>query len=103
MLEPFFNKVLVALTEHKEETKLDNGIVLPAGIHVAPKPQTEGHVISMGGGGVTKLGVVIPMSVKVGDRVVMEPKQGAAVSICGQEYIIIPDENIVAIIDEESP
>jgi chaperonin GroES len=100
MLEPFFNKVLVALIEHKE-TKLENGIVLPAGIHAKPKPQTEGYVVSMGGGGVTKTGVVIPMSVEIGDRVVVEPKQGAAVSICGQEYLIIPDENIVATVDDD--
>jgi chaperonin GroES len=101
MLEPLFNKVIVALIEDKTEMTLKSGIILPAGIRAVPKPQTEGHVVSLGSGGVTKTGNVLPMTVKPGDRVILEPKQGAAVAICGKEYIIIPEDNILAIIKEE--
>lgn len=101
MLEPLFNRVLVALAEDKTETNLKNGLVLPAGIHATPKPQTEGHVVSMGTGGVTKTGHVLPMTVRTGDRVILEPKQGAAVAISGREYIIIPEDNILAIVEKK--
>lgn len=101
MIEPFFNKVIVRLAEDKQETELDNGLILPPGVRPKPKPQTEGYVVSLGSGGVTKTGTVLPHSVEPGDRVILQPKQGATVEICGESYIIIPEEHIDAIVTED--
>ena len=99
MLQPLFNRIIVKLEDKARDVIFENGIILPASISPQKVLHTEGIVQSVGSGGVTKKGVTLPMTVQEGDRVILEPKHGSTVSICGQEYIIIPEENIVAVVE----
>lgn len=93
-LQPLFDRVVVTAASKEEMTK--SGIVIPdtAG---KDKPQ-EGEIIAVGTGKVVD-GKVVPMTVKVGDRVLFSKYGPDEVKVDGQEYLVIKEEDILAILN----
>jgi len=92
-IKPLADRVLVKPSEEKETTK--GGIVLPD--TAKEKPQ-EGEVVAIGEGKRTDDGKVIPLSVKVGDRVLYGKYSGTEITIDGEEYLIVREDDILAIV-----
>ncbi len=78
---PLHDRVLVESLESEEKTA--GGIIIPD--TAKEKPQ-EGKVIAVGPGAKTEDGKIIPMDVKVGDRVLFGKWSGTEVKINGKEY-----------------
>ncbi|MGR4063922.1 MAG: co-chaperone GroES [Vulcanimicrobiaceae bacterium] len=94
-LKPLGDRVVM---EHVEQTdKSQGGIFLPD--TAKEKPQ-EGHVRAVGTGRVLDNGTVLPMSVKVGDRVIYSKYSGSEIKIDGKEYLIISEKDVLAIVDK---
>ena len=92
-LKPLRDRVIVKPSESEEVTK--SGIVLPESAKEEPQ---EGEVVAIGPGAVDKHGKHLPMAVKVGDTVLM-PKYGAnKVKLDGDEYLIMREEDILAVV-----
>ncbi len=91
-LKPLGNRVVVKPSEKEERTK--SGIVLPD--TAKEKPQ-EGKVIAVGPGEY-KEGKRVPMGVKVGDKVIYSKYGGTEVKIEGEEYLILREDDILAIV-----
>lgn len=94
-LVPLQDKVLVKRLEAEEKTA--GGIVLPDA--AKEKPQ-KGKVIEVGSGTTDKKGKKVKMTVGKGDIVIFTPYAGSEVKFNGEEYIIMPEEDILAIIDK---
>jgi chaperonin GroES len=62
------------------------------------KPQ-EGKVIAVGKGKVTEDGKVLPVDVKVGDRVLFGKYAGSDVKVDGKEYLIMREDDILGVIE----
>lgn len=92
-IQPLFDKVLVKPLDAEEVTA--SGIVLPQ--TVAEKPM-QGEVIAVGPGKLSKDGKRMPMSVKVGDTVLFTKYSPDEVEVDGQEYLVIDQEKILAVI-----
>ena len=93
-IKPLADRVVVKPLEAEEKTK--GGIVLPD--TAKEKPQ-EGKVVAVGKGKASDEGKVIPLEVKVGDRVLYGKYSGTEVSTKeGEEYLIMREEDIFAII-----
>lgn len=92
-LKPLADRVVVKMVESEETTK--SGIVLPGS--AKEKPQVA-EVIAVGPGTVVD-GKEIKMEVKVGDRVIMSKYSGTEVKFDGQEYTIIKQGDILAIVE----
>ncbi|HOX54571.1 MAG: co-chaperone GroES [Candidatus Omnitrophica bacterium] len=93
-IKPLGDRVLIKQLEAEEKTK--GGIVLPD--TAKEKPQ-EGKVIAVGPGKVLESGKIQEPGVKVGDKVLYGKYSGTEVSTkSGEEYIIIKEEDILAII-----
>jgi len=86
--------VIVKRLEEEEKTK--GGIIIPDS--AKEKPQ-EGKVIAVGKGKVTEDGKVIPLDVKVGDRILFGKYAGTEVKIEGEEHLIMREEDILGIIE----
>ena len=96
-VQPLYDYVLVKRIE--EEEKTPGGIVLPD--TAKEKPQI-GEVIAVGQGKRnTKTGELIPLTVKVGDKVVFGKYAGTEIKIDGEEYSIMKESEILAIVKEE--
>jgi len=94
VLKPLGNRVLVKAIEEEERTK--GGIVLPD--TAKEKPQ-KGEVIAVGPGKVDDEGNTVPMSVKVGDRVIFAKYGGTEIKDDGEEYLIMKEDDILAVIE----
>ena len=92
-LKPLQNRVVIKFAEAEEETKA--GIILTASAQ--EKPQIA-EVISVGNGKVED-GKLIPMSVKVGDKVIASKYAGTSVKMDGNEYVVVSEDDILAIVE----
>jgi chaperonin GroES len=92
-VKPIGDKILVKRVEAQEVSK--GGIVLPDS--AKEKPQ-EGKVVSLGDGRRTEEGKMVPFTVKKGDRVIFTSYAGSEVKIEGDEYLILGEDDILAIV-----
>ncbi len=92
-IKPLGDKVVIKMVEAEETTK--SGIIL-AGT-AKEKPQVA-QVVAVGPGGIVE-GKEIKMEVKVGDKVLTSKYAGTEVKLDGVEYIIIRQNDILAIVE----
>ena len=93
-IKPLADRVVIKMTEVEETTK--SGIILSGS--AKEKPQIA-EIIAVGTGKVTDDGKVVPMTVKVGDKVLTSKYAGTEVKVDGVEYIIIRQEDILAVVE----
>ena len=92
-LKPLFDQVVIKMEEAEETTK--SGIVLPG--TAKEKPQIA-KVIAVGPGGNVD-GKEVEMYLKVGDRVIASKYSGTEVKFEDQEYTILRQSDILAIVE----
>lgn len=92
-LVPLFDRVVLKQLVAEETTK--SGIVLPG--QAKEKPQ-QAEVIAVGPGGVVD-GKEVVMQVKVGDQVIFSKYSGTEVKTDDEEYIIVKQNDILAVIE----
>ncbi len=92
MIRPVGNRVLIKISKSEERTS--GGLIIP---DIARERPNEGVVVSVGSGIRTKSGSVVPLDVKVGDRVLFEQYSGSELQIDGEEFIIVQEDYILAI------
>jgi len=89
-LTPLLDNVIIRRSEEKETVK--GGIIIPDS---AKEKQSEGEVIAVGPGRREK-GELIPLDVKVGDRVIFGKYGGNDVKVGDEEVVIIKEDQIYA-------
>tara|TARA_Y100000780_G_C13354847_1_gene290467 strand:- start:16 stop:312 length:297 start_codon:yes stop_codon:yes gene_type:complete len=89
---PLHDRVLIKVLEGEEKTA--GGIIIPD--TAKEKPQ-EGEIVAVGSGTRTEDGKIIPMDVKVGDKVLFGKWSGTEVKIDGVEYSIMKEADIMGI------
>ncbi len=94
-VRPLADRVLVKRIEQEEVRK--GGIIIPD--TAKEKPQ-KGEVIAVGPGRLDENGNRVPMEVKVGDKVIFSKYAGSEVKIDGEEYLIMREDDILAILEE---
>jgi len=93
-IQPLGDRIVVKVLEAKEVTK--GGILLPE--TAKEKPQ-EAKVLAVGKGRVKENGQLIPLEVKVGDRVLYGKYSGTEITSSeGEELLIMKEEDILAIV-----
>lgn len=90
---PLNDKILVERVEAEEKTA--GGIVLPDTAREKPK---QGKILSMGDGKVLDNGKRSAFQVKKGDLVLFTSYAGSEVKVDGKEYLIMSEEDILAIV-----
>src|SRR6266568_1068401 len=93
-LRPLGDRVVVKPVEKEEKTK--SGIVIPD--TVKEKPQ-EGIVEAVGSGRILDNGTKVPMELEVGDKVLYAKYSGNEFKLDEVEYLIIPEKDVLAIVD----
>jgi len=92
-VQPLADRLLVRRVE-EEETKR-GGIIIPD--TAKEKPQ-EGEVVAVGPGRLTDDGKRVPIDVKKGDRILMGKYSGTDVRISGEEYVILREDDVLAVV-----
>ena len=92
-IKPLFDKVVVKRVEAQETTKA--GILLPGSAQ--EKPQMS-EVVAVGPGGMVD-GKEVKMVLNVGDRVIVGKYSGTEVKLDGEEYTVVSQSDILAIVE----
>ena len=92
-IQPLGDRVLVEPLEAEEKTT--GGIVIP---DTAKEKQQKGKVVAIGKGRTNEEGKITPLEVKVNDQVLFGRYAGTEVKIGASEYLIIKEDDILAII-----
>lgn len=93
-VKPLADRVLVKPIEPMEVKK--GGIIIP---DTAKEKPMQGKVIEIGTGRQTEEGKIIPMSVKKGDKILYGKYSGTEISIDDEEYLIMRESDVLAIIE----
>ncbi len=92
-LRPLHDRVIVKRLENERKTA--SGIVIPES---ATEKPDQGEVIAVGPGKKTEDGKILPVDVKVGDKVLFGKYAGQAVKVDGEELLVIREEEILAVV-----
>jgi chaperonin GroES len=95
-VRPLGDRLIVKPMEAEEKTK--GGIILPDS--AKEKPQ-EGKIVAVGKGKLDENGKPMPMEVKEGDKVLYGKYGGTEITINETEYIILREEDVLAIVEEK--
>ncbi len=90
---PLNDKLIVKRLEAEEKTA--GGIVLPDSAREKPR---QGKVLSVGDGKMLPTGTRQPFTVKEGDRVVFSAWAGSEVKSEGEEYLVMSEDDILAVV-----
>ncbi|MGQ9687187.1 MAG: co-chaperone GroES [Desulfobaccales bacterium] len=94
-VKPLNDRVLVKRLEEMQMTK--GGIYIP---DTAKEKPVEGRVIAAGPGKVNDQGNRLPLNVKEGDRILFGRYAGSEIKIEGEEYLMMREDDILAIVEE---
>ena len=94
-LRPLQDRIIVKRLE--EESKTAGGIFIPE--TAKEKPQ-RGEVIAVGNGKKTEDGKVLPIDVKVGDKVLFGKYAGTEVKLEGVDYLIMREDDILGVVEK---
>jgi chaperonin GroES len=94
-IRPLSDRVIVKRME--AETKTASGIIIP---DAATEKPDQGEIVAIGNGKVGDDGKLLPMNVKVGDRVLFGKYSGQAFKIDGQELLTMREDDIIGVVEK---
>jgi chaperonin GroES len=94
-LKPLGDRVIIKAVEKEEKSK--GGIIMP---DTAKEKPLEGEIIAVGPGKLDDDGKRLPMDVKVGDRVIYSKYSGTEIKFEGEEYLILRESDVQAIVEK---
>ena len=93
-LRPLQDRILVKRVE--EETKTAGGLYIPE--TAKEKPQ-RGEIVAAGKGKKTEDGKVLPLDVKVSDKVLFGKYAGTEIKVDGEDFLIMREDDILAVVE----
>src|ERR1700726_1604556 len=92
---PLHDRVVVKRIDAEDKTA--GGIIIP---DTAKEKPSQGEILSVGPGGRDEAGKLIPIDLKVGDRVLFGKWSGTEVTIDGQELLIMKESDIMGVLTD---
>jgi chaperonin GroES len=86
----------VAVRRVEEDQKTAGGIIIP---DTAAEKPTQGEIVAVGGGARNEKGEIVPLDVKVGDRILFGKWSGTEVKVDGEDLLIMKESDIMAVIE----
>jgi len=93
-IRPLYDRIVVKRIEEQETVR--GGIIIPDS--AKEKPQ-EGEVVAVGNGKRLEDGKMVPLDVKVGDRILFGKYSGSDIKLDGEEYMIMREDEVLGILD----
>ena len=93
-IRPLYDRIVVKRIEEQETIR--GGIIIPDS--AKEKPQ-EGEVMAVGNGKRMDDGKLVPLDVKVGDRILFGKYSGNDIKLDGDEYMIMREDEVLGVLD----
>ena len=95
---PLHDRVVVKRIDAEEKSA--GGIIIPDSAKEKP---SQGEIVSVGPGGRDESGKLVPLDVKVGERVLFGKWSGTEVKIDGQDLLIMMESDIMGVLEGAAP
>ena len=95
-IRPLYDRIVVKRIEEQETVR--GGIIIPD--TAKEKPQ-EAEVVAVGHGKRLEDGKLVPLDVKVGDRILFGKYSGSDIKLDGEEYLIMREDEVLGVLDAE--
>lgn len=92
-IRPLYDRIVVKRSDESEQTTA-GGLIIPDS--AKEKPQ-RGEVVAVGNGKKTEDGKLIPLDVKVGDKILFGKYSGSDIKIGSEEFLIMREDEVLAI------
>jgi chaperonin GroES len=93
-IRPLYDRIVVKRIENTEQ--MQGGLYIPD--TAKEKPQ-EGEVVAVGNGKRLENGTLVPLDVKVGDRILFGKYSGSDIKLDGDEYMIMREDEVLGVLD----
>jgi len=97
MIRPLSNRVVVQRLESSSD-RTSGGLYIP---EVAKEKPTQGIVVAVGEGRYGNSGLLIPVDVSTGDRIIFGKYSGSDVQFEGKELLIVREDEILGVIEND--
>jgi len=94
---PLHDRVVVRRLD--QETKSSGGIIIP---DTAKEKPMQGEILAIGPGERNEKGKVTPLDVKAGDRILFGKYSGQEITLDGEEYLIVQEDEVLAVIEDKT-
>ena len=98
MIKPIGARVVIEEKARKEQT--ESGIIIPDSARENGLPE-HGTIVAVGNGSRSMTGELVPMEVKVGDKVLYGRFQAQEVEHKGKKLLVLGEQDIIAVLDDE--
>ena len=92
-IRPLQDRIIVKRLEEEEKTA--GGIIIP---DAAKEKPMQGEVVAVGKGKVSEDGKVMPLDVKVGDKILFGKYAGTEVKLDGEDYLIMREDDVLGVL-----
>jgi len=92
---PLHDRVVVERIEADE--KSSGGIIIP---DTAKEKPSQGEIVAVGPGGRDESGKLIPIDLKVGDRVLFGKWSGTEIKLDGVDYLIMKESDVMGVVEQ---
>lgn len=99
-LIPLYEKIVVKLKD-KQEIKSNTGLTYTKNMSISANSTMVAEVVAVGKGRLLADGTIVPLIVKVGDKIIFSKMQGESYNDGKEDYTILAEQNVIAIIQEE--
>lgn len=99
-LKPLYEKIAVIIDD-KQEMKSASGLTYTKNMGTSAYTTLVGRVVAVGNGRLLADGNIVPMTVKVGDKVLFSKMQGESWNDGKDEYVLLSEQCIIAILEED--
>ena len=96
-IRPLYDRIVVKRIEEQETVR--GGIIIPDS--AKEKPQ-EGEVVAVGHGKRLENGTMVPLDVKVGDRILFGKYSGSDIKVDGDEYMIMREDEVLGVLESKA-
>lgn len=98
-LKPLYDKIAVIIDD-KQELKSASGLQYTKNMSISANTTMIGKVVAVGDGRLLADGTIIPLKVKIGDRVIYSKMQGESFEDGENSIVLLSEQNVIAIMGE---
>ena len=94
-VKPLYDRILVKRLDPADEVR--GGIIIP---DTAKEKPMEAEVVAVGDGKVNEEGKIMPLQVKVGDRILVGKYSGTDIKVDDTDYLILREDEVLAVVEK---
>lgn len=100
-LKPLYERIAVII-EDKQEVVSKAGLTYTKNMSISANTTMTARVVAVGEGRLMADGTIVPLKVKVGDKILYSKMQGESYNDGTDDYVLLAEQNVIAVLEEDN-